>query len=151
MVSLGKQGSKIKTLKEDRKRKEKIAKAVQDRMNTSTSMHNLERIHRDFLFGPKLLQDDSGNSTLNKSKIKEAPYKLKPDQPFGTSVSLHKEAKNYNTGSNITNYLDLNIIEQYAERELIYGSLKQRNRRLLIKFEIITFCMKKFIVFKVKK
>lgn len=149
MASLSKPGSKIRILKSKESKKKHLIN--NQRKSTSTSTHNLEKIHKDFLFRNFKYEESSSKSDYLKKEEHHYPYRIGLGESFGANSTQVKEQKNPFTGSLITNYLDLNIIEQYTEREIIYGKILQKNRKLLVKLEIVTFCLKKYIILKVKK
>jgi hypothetical protein len=66
---------------------------------------------------------------------------------------LHNSRQGFDPhlASKITCYEDLKTNKEYEEREIIYGKIKTQGRVCNVKIEIITFCMKKYIIFRAHK
>lgn len=126
----------------------------EDNENTRTTTTQINKIHKDFLnFSiAKSLPNQHWVRDLNNSE-KDSMADKNPNLKTSFDdlpVALNPRA-NINTTSRITCYEDLRVIEKYAERQIIYGNIKPMGKLLRTRIEIITFCMKKYIVFKAYK
>lgn len=151
LASISRPKAKIRELKS--KDNEKNSVAEKDQTSSSVSVANLARVQRGFLFRKFKLSNNSKALVKQKSNSQINPYNPNLMMPLTGNLPNLPELRRSDTldRTRAINYLDLNIVEKYAQRELIYGAIRQKNKRLDIKVEIITYNMKKYIIFRVKR
>lgn len=140
----------------------KIIKAVADteaseaKNNSSDHIDGLNDIHLNFLnFGQNTrIQNKVWSRKESRSQNNDLSRNSEHELQFQTFDNLPKELNpkaNMNASSVITCYEDLRIIDKYSEKEILYGTIRSLGRLLRTRIEIITFCMKKYVVFKAYK
>jgi hypothetical protein len=128
-----------------------------DRQKSIASISLLEKIHRDFLQKKQGPLDDSFYSTKMRttslSEDHKYPYRSSIQTPsFVDPEKMSQELKRrLASSSRTTNYQDLNIIERYAEKSVIWGSIDQGHHKVGVKLEVVTFNMRRYVIFKVNE